>query len=154
MMKYLELKVPPVVVVIASGFLMWIVSWMFPSQSFWFPGIYACANLFGAIGIITVAAGIRSFRQARTTVDPRKPDTATSLVQSGIYKYSRNPIYVGLLFILIGMAVYSRNYSSFAVLPAFVLYMNRFQIRPEEQALEHLFAQDFRDYKKRVRRWL
>jgi protein-S-isoprenylcysteine O-methyltransferase Ste14 len=153
-MKSLELKVPPLVVALICIFLIWTASRMFPLQSFWFPGIYACVIFLAAIGIVLIAAGVASFRHARTTVDPRKPDSATSLVRSGIYKRSRNPIYVGLLLILTGCAVYFRNYVGFAILPLFVLYMNQYQIKPEERALENRFGQDFRDYKKRVRRWL
>src|SRR5687768_10015372 len=126
-MNSLELKVPPLVVLLICMFLIWIVSRLFPSQSFWFPGIFACAALFGALGIVLIAAGITYFRQARTTVDPRKPDAATSLVRSGIYKRSRNPIYLGLLLILTGCTVYFGNYAGFAVLPLFVLYMNQYQ---------------------------
>ena len=153
-MNSLELKVPPLVVLLICIFFIWIASRLFPLQSFWFPGFFVCAALVAALGIALIASGINSFRQARTTVDPRKPDAATSLVRSGIYQHSRNPIYVGLLLILAACALYFRNYAGFAVLPLFVLYMNHFQINPEERALEHLFAQDFRDYKKQVRRWL
>jgi protein-S-isoprenylcysteine O-methyltransferase Ste14 len=154
MMNSLELKVPPLVVALICIFLMWIASRVFPSQSFWFPGVYACAIFLAVIGIVLISAGIASFRHAKTTVDPRKPDTATSLVRSGIYKRSRNPIYLGLLLILAGCAVSFRNYVGFAALPLFVLYMNQFQIRPEERALNYLFEMDFREYKNRVRRWL
>ena len=152
-MNQLELKVPPLVVALACGLLIWIASATFSSLSFSIRGIKGLAILFGVIGIVAIVVAIRTFRKAKTTVDPRKPDTATSLVQSGIYNHSRNPIYLGLLFILIGFAVYVHNYIGFVFLPLFVIYMNRFQIRPEEKALESLFGQDFQNYKRRVRRW-
>ena len=99
-------------------------------------------------------AGIISFRRARTTVNPMKPETTSSLVCSGIYGVTRNPMYVGLLFILIAWALFLS--SAWALLGplAFVLYMNRFQIAPEERVLSAMFATGYSAYKSSVRRWL
>ena len=97
---------------------------------------------------------IASFVRAKTTVNPMKPASASALVVSGLYARSRNPMYLGLLLILIGWAVYLSNGLAFLLLLAFILYMNRFQIEPEERALISLFGQEFVAYKSRVRRWL
>jgi protein-S-isoprenylcysteine O-methyltransferase Ste14 len=82
------------------------------------------------------------------------PASSSSLVLSGIYKFSRNPMYLGFLLALFGWAVFLSNALAFVFLPAFIFYMNRFQIEPEEKALAGKFGQEFVDYKSRVRRWL
>jgi protein-S-isoprenylcysteine O-methyltransferase Ste14 len=105
-------------------------------------------------GAVTCLAGVFSFQRAKTTVNPMKPNSASALVASGIYKYSRNPMYSGFVLILLGWALWLSNAWALLVLPAFVLYMNRFQIWPEERALMALFGQDYREYHSRVRRWL
>jgi len=98
--------------------------------------------------------GIVSFRQARTTVNPMKPDTTSSLVVSGIYRWTRNPMYLGFLLVLLGWALFLSNALAFVLLPAVIFYMDRFQIEPEERALHSLFGQQFVIYTSRVRRWL
>jgi len=89
-----------------------------------------------------------------TTVNPMRPDSTSSLVVSGIYKYTRNPMYLGFLLVLVGWAIFLSNLAAFALLPAFVVYMNHFQIGPEERALGSLFAQEYQAYHARVRRWI
>ena len=68
--------------------------------------------------------------------------------------YALNPMYLGLALTLLGWGVFLSNALAFVFIPAFIVYMNRFQIGPEERALEFLFAQDFLAYKAKVRRWL
>ena len=99
-------------------------------------------------------AGVIAFRRAKTTVNPLKPETATSLVSTGIYSVTRNPMYVGLLFILIAWATYLS--SAWALLGplGFMLYINRFQIAPEERVLSTLFGSEYTAYQSRVPRWL
>jgi len=109
---------------------------------------------FVLAGALTCLAGVASFRRARTTVNPMKPDSTAALVVAGIYNYSRNPMCLGFLLILLGWALFLSNGLALLLLPAFVLYMNRFQIRPEERVLAALFAHDYAAYHARVRRWL
>ena len=98
--------------------------------------------------------GVIEFRRAKTTVDPTKPDSASSLVRTGIYRRTRNPMYLGFLLILTGCAAALANLTSFLILPAFVVYMNRFQIKPEERALASIFGDDFKAYYSEARRWI
>ncbi|MCG9730872.1 isoprenylcysteine carboxylmethyltransferase family protein [Shewanella sp. Isolate13] len=107
-----------------------------------------------ALGVLCAFAGVISFNRAKTTVHPLKPETASALVTSGIYRFSRNPMYLGMAFTLCAWACYLGNIWSLVGVIGFLLYMYRFQIRPEERALERLFGQAFIDYKKRVRPWL
>jgi protein-S-isoprenylcysteine O-methyltransferase Ste14 len=95
-----------------------------------------------------------AFRRAGTTVNPMKPESSSSLVVSGIYAFTRNPMYLGFLFALLAWAIYLSHPAAFLVLPLFVWYMNRFQIEPEERALASLFGEAFTTYAARVRRWL
>ncbi len=99
-------------------------------------------------------AGVREFRRASTTVNPLTPAAASAMVRSGIYRHTRNPMYLGMLLVLAGWAAWLASVAAVAVLPAFVLYMNRLQIEPEERALASLFGSDFEDYRRSVRRWL
>jgi protein-S-isoprenylcysteine O-methyltransferase Ste14 len=105
-------------------------------------------------GAIPAVLGVIAFRKAATTVDPRYPQKATQLVSGGIYRFTRNPMYLGIALGLAGFAVFLRNWSCFAVLPLFMVYLSRFQIQPEERHMRDLFGAAFVDYSARVRRWL
>jgi protein-S-isoprenylcysteine O-methyltransferase Ste14 len=153
-MRALELKVPPPAVALTFALLMWLISWAVPQLGFDFPGHIVVAVAFALAGVIVAVSGVASFRRAKTTINPMKPETSTALVLSGIYKYSRNPMYLGLLLILAGWAVFLSNLLAFLLLPAYVIYMNRFQIAPEETVLRSKFPEKFAVYERRVRRWL
>lgn len=153
-MQALELKVPPVAVVLCIAALMWLASWAMPSFGFTIPAREIISLSVAVAGVVISGSGVVSFRRARTTVNPLKPESATLLVKSGIYLLSRNPMYLGLLVILLGWAVFLANALAFVLLPAFMWYMNRFQIEPEERALASLFGKEFVSYKSCVRRWL
>ena len=153
-MRVLELKVPPLAVGALLTALMWLVSRAVSALSFVFPGRKWLALSFAIIGAIIIVAGVASFRRAQTTINPMKPESSSSLVVSGIYKFSRNPMYLGFLFVLAGWAVFLSNALAFIFLPVFTCYMNRFQIEPEEKALAAKFGQECVHYKSRVRRWL
>ena len=153
-MQALELKIPPLAVGLIIGALMWLAMRVIPALGFGFPGRHLVAMSVSAAGVFIIALGIVSFRRADTTVNPMKPDTASTLVVSGIYHTTRNPMYLGFFFVLIGWAIFLSNVLAFALLPLFILYMNRFQIEPEERALASLFGQAFESYRSSVRRWL
>jgi protein-S-isoprenylcysteine O-methyltransferase Ste14 len=133
---------------------MAVASWGGPACGFVFPANAGIAIAFAVAGAVTVILGVLSFRRARTTVNPMKPGSASSLVCSGVYTWTRNPMYLGLLVALTGWGAFLSNALALLFLPAFILYMNRFQIEPEERALTTLFGQEFIDYKSQVRRWL
>jgi protein-S-isoprenylcysteine O-methyltransferase Ste14 len=153
MLHALELKVPPVALVFLFGALMWLVSayTRFTIALPWRTG-FAC--IVCTVGLAMAVAGVSAFRRAKTTVNPFTPDATTTMVTSGIYRFTRNPMYLGLLFALAGWAIYLSNVLAFALLPLFVWYMNRFQIVPEERALGAKFSHAFTAYKRSVRRWL
>jgi protein-S-isoprenylcysteine O-methyltransferase Ste14 len=147
-------RIPPVALTLITAALMWLTAWLVPALAFAMPGSRVVAVFLALIGILTAISGVVSFRRAATTVNPLRPETASSLVVSGIYRFTRNPMYLGLLFVLLGWAVFLSNAVAFVWLAAFVPYMNSFQIGAEEAALATLFGQEFTNYRARVRRWL
>jgi protein-S-isoprenylcysteine O-methyltransferase Ste14 len=152
--RVLELKVPPPAVAVATAALMWLASRSSPTLAFVFPAGDLLAVGLAAFGLIVAISGVVTFRRARTTLNPTKPEASSSLVSWGIYKITRNPMYLGLLLVLTAWAVFLSNWLAVLFLPVFVVYINRFQIVPEEQALTSLFAHEFVTYRSRVRRWL
>jgi protein-S-isoprenylcysteine O-methyltransferase Ste14 len=150
----LELKVPPVALVLILGVAMWLVSAYLPWLGFTLPWSSVVAVALIGLGVIVSFAGVVAFRKAKTTVNPAKPSATSAMVSSGVYRLSRNPMYVGLLFALTGWAAFLSHTLAFACLPVFVAYMNRFQISPEESALSAKFGAEFAAYMQSVRRWL
>lgn len=133
---------------------MWAGSVFAPSLNAAFSARVTATLLVLCIGVFFSLAGALSFRKAKTTVNPLKPETASALVSSGIYRYSRNPMYVGFALFLTAWACYLASPLSLLGVLGFVLYMNKFQIAPEERALTTLFKADFLAYQAKVRRWL
>lgn len=125
-----------------------------PAAGFPLPARKAIALGLAAVGVSVAVAGVVSFRTAKTTVNPLKPETASSLVVFGIYQVTRNPMYLGALIVLIGWATFLTNALAFVVAILFVLYLNRFQIIPEEKALIARFGPEFAAYCAKVRRWI
>lgn len=150
----LELKVPPVMLTAITATLMWIVAYITPFVTFTLPVRDLSVLVLMLTGVTISLLGVVSFRRAGTTVNPMNPGSSSVLVDSGIYGLTRNPMYLGFLFVLFGWSVYLSNLSAFLLLPAFILYMNRYQIEPEEKELGVIFGQPFVVYKARVRRWL
>jgi protein-S-isoprenylcysteine O-methyltransferase Ste14 len=150
----LALKIPPGALVLIVGALMWMASSATPILDFYLPGRSLWSWSLAILGAITCLSGVISFRRSRTTVNPMKPTSASSLVVSGIYKYTRNPMYLGFFLVLLGWAAFLSNLSALALVPAFPMYLNHFQIRPEERALASLFPHEYPSYKAKVRRWI
>ena len=153
-MRWLELRIPPRLVAIAVALGMWAVSFVeprfdLPQSHHWATGLIA-AVVGGAITF----TGAVTLRAARTTLLPMAPQRATTLVTTGIYRWSRNPMYVGLTVALLGWAAFLSALWPLLGPVIFVAYVNRFQIRPEERVLAERFGAEYADYARRVRRWL
>jgi len=153
-MKRLELLIPPPLVMLIIGLIMWLVSEIFPTLTVaWLHSVVAAVAI-ALLGIAVSLTGIATFRRARTTIDPKNPAEASSLINSGIYRYSRNPMYLGVLLVLVGWVFYLGNLLSILGIFIFIAYVTRFQIIPEERLLEEKFQAKFLSYKNNVRRWL
>lgn len=149
------LMLPPAWALVFA-FLMKLCQIYLPNLGFTCPGLYHRHLSAGLVlaGIAVALLGIAAFRQVRTTANPMKPQDCSSLVVSGIYGYTRNPMYLGLLFVLSGWCLFLQNIAAIALLPLFLKAMNHFQISIEEECLEAKFGEDYLAYKKRVPRWL
>lgn len=153
-MHALELKIPPVAVVGAFAAAMWLLAIVSPALQISLPSRHVLALILMAGGAGVALSGIVSFAQAQTTINPLQPAAATALVESGVFRFTRNPMYLGMLGILLGWAAFLASLLAVLLLPGFVLYMTRFQIVPEERALTARFGAAFAGYAKKVRRWL
>lgn len=152
----LELKIPPAVVVLIVAALMWLLARLAPELIVNIPRgtRHLMFVLLAMGGALFAVAGVWAFRRAQTTVNPTQPDASSSVVTSGVYRFSRNPMYVGMLLGLVGWSVYLTNALAVVGLVIFVTYMNRFQIVPEERVLSAKFGDEYQDYRHSVRRWL
>ncbi len=146
-------KIPPPVLLLLSGAAMWFVAHSEFAFAVSIPFLFIPAIVLAAIGAVISVRAVRQFKSVDTTINPLKPDTASSLVHTGIFSVSRNPMYVGLLFVLSGWAVWLGSLSNIAVLLAFMLFITELQIKPEEAALRKLFGEGYVAYCERVRRW-
>jgi protein-S-isoprenylcysteine O-methyltransferase Ste14 len=125
-----------------------------PFTLFYLPWLtYASVISLVTLGGVIALWGMKEFKNAKTTVNPLKPESSSSLVSSGIYQYTRNPMYLGLLLILLSAVIYTQHPLGLVSALGFVLYMNRFQIEPEEKMLVKLFGEEFVDYSNQVKRW-
>lgn len=151
-MKTLELKIhPPIVLLICLG-LVYFLSHYLPMLAI--PLILSNLYIYVAVvGVLIPLVGLWEFRKAKTTIDPTKPEKTTNLVSNGIYRFTRNPMYLGMQFIIIAAVLKFTNYLGFIALPCFILYITQFQIKPEERIIEGIFGEEYIQYKKKVRRW-
>ena len=152
----MKTKIPPPLVTLAFALLMWLFSSQVRFGHFELPYFAqwwtAAACLF--IGVAIMLAGLLAFQTSKTTVNPLKPETASTLVSNGIYTKTRNPMYLGMLLILAAIALALGNMMNFIGLPLFVIFMNQFQIKPEEEALINVFGEPYSQYLTTVNRWL
>lgn len=150
----MSLKLPPVIVVAITALLMWLIDKYLSLEFISFNTPKWIIILTSILGIVCIVLGVIQFSVKKTTVNPHKPEDSTFLVSSGIYSISRNPMYLGMLILLVFYGLFLGNGLVFLVLPIFVWYMNSFQIKPEEEMMIQLFGDEYVDYKKKVRRWL
>jgi protein-S-isoprenylcysteine O-methyltransferase Ste14 len=153
-MQAFELKVPPPVVAMLIGAGMWVIAKMSPVIALPQYVRTVMALPIAVVGVALTIAGVLSFRQARTTMNPMQPQAAASLVRSGVYSVSRNPMYLGLLVVLLAWTAFLATLWAALGPLVFVLYINRFQIAPEERILSAKFGASYAEYKASVRQWL
>lgn len=153
-MKFLEHKIPPPVLALLAGALMWQIAGAVPPLSSLSVVKIAVLAVLYIIGTAFSLSGVIAFKRAKTTLSPMQPCETSSLVQTGVYGISRNPMYLGMAIFLIMWAVYLSSELSLLGVAAFIAYMTQFQIKPEERAMQALFGDQFSQYCQRVRRWL
>ncbi|HEX4984823.1 MAG TPA: isoprenylcysteine carboxylmethyltransferase family protein [Burkholderiales bacterium] len=153
-MHALELKIPPPAVAFLAGLAMWAASRPGPSIELPLAVRIAVFVAIALLGGAMALAGDIAFRRARTTINPFRPQNASALVTSGVYRYTRNPMYLGLTLVLAGWAAFLCSAWALLGPVAFVAYIRRFQIAPEERILSGKFGAAYAEYMARVRRWV
>ena len=153
-MVSLRVKVPPPAVALLFGLLMWLASSMVAPVAVSFAARVGVAVVLVSVGLTLGVAAMLSFLREKTTMNPTKPGAASSLVTGGVFRFTRDPMYLSLLLYLLAWTSYLSSWLALLFVPVFVLYINELQIKPEERALSELFGAEYASYKARVRRWL
>lgn len=151
-MRWFELKIPPLFLVPVVMLLMSVTAWLLPAKPF---------SVLGMVFFIVVALlslkflllSTKTFHEAETTLNPN-PNKTTSLVTDGVFRYTRNPIYLGFMIFLLGFAGLLGSVWALFWIGVFVAYLTQFQIKPEERILQEKFSQQYKNYQQRVRRWI
>ncbi len=144
---------PPLIAVIVAA-CMWLLQRYLPVMELIPVEWKGVALLFIAIALVIDLWSLFLFFRARTTFHPLKLDNTSALVTSGMYRLTRNPMYLGLLLLLTGVAIWLGGLTPFLMLPLFVWIISNHQIIHEERILEEKFEQHYLEYKQKVRRWL
>lgn len=150
----MKFRVLPIIQVLLFALLMYGIRTLFPFMVIQFSGQWMIALLILVFGVLIVLLGGMRFRAAGTTFNPLEPERVSSLVVSGVYRHSRNPMYLGFFLVLLAWAVYLGSILSVLLVFLFILVINRVYILPEETVLLAKFGPDYAAYCKKVRRWL
>ena len=145
-------KIPPPLVTLFFGCCIYFSREFFLAINFQGLSVLSFVLILLGFGILIMAA--RSFKKHSTTINPIKIETASSLVVSGIFNYSRNPMYLGMSLILIGLSLKFNRIGGLIFTALFIVFITNFQIKPEEKAMQKIFGEEFVNYKNKVRRWL
>ena len=146
------LKIPPPLLV-----LILVISNFFSSKKIdliLLPNQDLISFIIFLIGTLILINPIFKFIKSKTTIDPIKFKKVNKLITSGIYKYSRNPMYLGLLMIVISTSIFYLNIFSITTPFFFYFWINRFQIKREEIFLTEKFGKEYSLYKAKTRRWM
>jgi protein-S-isoprenylcysteine O-methyltransferase Ste14 len=142
---------PPIVTLIFAALIYFSSEW---SPSIVFRGQNLISLFLMTVGFIVLLIAISAFIKLKTTINPLKPEAASSLVTTGIFRISRNPMYLGMLLLIISLWIKTGAVLGFILVAGFIAYLNYFQIFPEEQAMKGLFSDKYKTYCQQVRRWL
>ena len=145
----LDTKIPPPIVTL----IILLIIYLFDLNEYNLnTDIISIITLF--IGLIFIISAVIQFINRKTTVNPTKPHKTSTLVITGTYKITRNPMYLGMLLIIISFALYNASIISIILIPLFIFYINKFQIEPEEFEMRKKFGKEYEDYCKKVDRWI
>ena len=150
----LDTAIPPPVVMLLVGAAMWAVAHGLPGIAYALPLRTPLAILIGVAGLLCNLLPKLRFGRAGTTVNPMRPESTRHLVVDGLHRYSRNPMYLGQLLLLVAWGIFLANGPAMMLPLLFALYITRFQIVPEEHTLAVVFGDAYAAYRGRVRRWL
>lgn len=152
-MSKLDNRIPPPAVGFIAGVLAWVLAWAWP-QPVMPPALHDWGGAVGLLGAGVALAAYVSFKRARTTINPLRPERASSLVVSGVFRFTRNPMYLGIVLAVLGWALHLGAWVALVAPALCGAYLQRFQILPEERVLTQRFGEQFTRYCERVRRWI
>ncbi|MGE8274031.1 methyltransferase family protein [Stenotrophomonas sp.] len=153
-MRWLETRIPPPLVMLLCAAAGYLASRLWPGTVLPLPMPALLAGGVMAVGLALNLLPKLAFQRARTTVNPLRPSASSALVTHGVYRYTRNPMYLGQATVLAGAMLYLQNLTALLAVPLFVIYITRLQIVPEERALSARFPEAYAGFRQRVRRWL
>ena len=148
----MKTKIPPPILALVMIVLIYLSSFFIESTTFNYQGSLSVLVLF--LGLACAIPSFKLFARYKTTISPLKPSDATALVTEGMYRYSRNPMYLGLLLLTIASTIWFGTWFGIIVNILFIFLINFLQIIPEEEALLEIFGEEYEEYKKNVRRWI
>ena len=148
------MHIPPPVIALALGTAMYFAADLTPMLGVPMPLRPVISGLLVVAGLSIAVSALAQFRRHRTTVNPLEPARASTLVTGGVFRVSRNPMYVGLLMVLVAWAYWLGNGAALGIALLFVPILNALQIAPEERALAEKFGDDYTEYTEATRRWL
>lgn len=150
----MKLKVPPPLLGLVAAVLIWLADYTFPSLSTELPAQRLLAVVLLLTGLCIDLLSVFTFFKAKTTVNPLSPQKTSTLVTAGMFTVSRNPMYLGMLLMLTGWALWNGSLLGILPIALFVFAINWLQIKPEEKVLERKFGAEYERYRNRVRRWI
>ena len=145
-------KIPPPIITLISGLAIYLSANLFPHHGGLLLDVFSVLLLI--CGFIIIRTAFLSFKNHNTTINPLNLTKTSSLVNTGIFKYTRNPMYLGMVFILLSITLKFNLYGGLIVIVLFISFITKFQIIPEEKAMDKLFGKEFKNYKNITRRWL
>ena len=145
-------KIPPPIVTLISGLIIFFSRNLFPAYDSIFINVFSFIFLF--LGLLVFFLAVASFKKYKTTVNPLQPSKASHLVISGIFRFTRNPMYLGMALILLSLSLKFNLLGGLIVTTLFIMFITKFQILPEEDAMLSLFRDEFEIYKEKTRRWI
>ena len=150
----MKLRIPPLLQAVLCGLICWALAVLVPQASIPLGWLSLVAIGLLVTGLAILLAAVFDFSRNETTVNPLEPEQAETLVVSGLFRFTRNPMYLGMALVLFAWALYLANALAIIGPMLFVASITVLQIKPEEEALGKIFGQDYGEYRKRVRRWL
>ena len=148
----MKTKIPPPILALVMIVLIYLSSFFIESTTFNYQGSLSVLVLI--LGLACAIPSFKLFARYKTTISPLKPSDTTVLVTEGMYRYSRNPMYLGLLLLTISSTIWFGTWFGIIINMLFIFLINFLQIIPEEEALLEIFGEEYEEYKKNVRRWI
>ena len=148
----MKTKIPPPIIALGCIIINYLSTYLINPISF--PISEIIGGLILLVGIATTVSAILLFKNYKTTVNPMRPEESTTLVTTGIFSITRNPMYFGLFFVIFSTVLFFGSWFGIIILMFFIWYITNFQIIPEEEAMEKLFGNKYDEYRQNIRRWI